>query len=486
MSPTTPDRPQIAIIGAGVAGLYGALHAASQGATVTLITKGALRASNSFMAQGGVAAAIGAGDSTDLHFADTITAGRGLCDPAAVRVLVDEGVERIFDLERLGVEFDRNADGEYDLGREGGHGHNRILHAGGSATGAAIAERLIARVRAEPRIHVLEHAAAIALICDGRRCGGAWVLHRDELLDVRAPMTLLASGGACALYERTTNPPGATGDGIAIAIAAGAQVARMEFVQFHPTALATGERAFLISEAVRGDGAYLVAEDGYRFMRDLHPDAELAPRDVVASAIHARTQSGQTTYLTLRHLDPAWVRSHFPNLVVGCSEVGLDLTTDLIPVSPAAHYLMGGVATDLQGRSTIPGLYASGECASTGAHGANRLASNSLLECFVFSHRSVSAGLGIERQPVDGDPPARPNVRAPLDELRRRMWLEAGPVRTAAGLERLLAWLDTQTLSNPVSVSTQIARAALARDHSVGSHIRTDEEVACSVLPITG
>ncbi len=481
----TPNRPQIAIVGAGLAGLYGALHAASQGATVTLITKGALRTSNSFMAQGGVAAAIGPGDSPDLHFADTITAGRGLCDPAAVRVLVDEGIERILDLERLGVQFDRDADGGYDLGREGGHGHNRILHAGGSATGAAIAEKLITRVRAEPRIHVLEHAAAIGLISDGHRCAGAWVLHRDELLDVRAPVTLLASGGACALYERTTNPPGATGDGIAIAIAAGARVDRMEFVQFHPTALAKGERAFLISEAVRGDGAYLVAEDGYRFMLDVHPDAELAPRDVVASAIHARTQEGQTTFLTLRHLNPAHIRSHFPNLVAGCSDVGLDLTTDLIPVAPAAHYLMGGIATDLHGASTVAGLYASGECASTGAHGANRLASNSLLECFVFSHRSVEAGLGIQLPPVDAAAPDRPNVRAPLGELRHRMWLEAGPARTGAGLEHLLTWLDSQTLSNPVSVATQIARAALARPDSVGSHIRTDEEVACGTLPIT-
>ncbi len=480
-----PNRPQIAIIGAGLAGLYGALHAASLGATVTLITKGGLRASNSFMAQGGVAAAIGAGDSPDLHFADTITAGRGLCDPAAVRVLVDEGVERIRDLERLGVEFDRTSDGEYDLGREGGHGVNRILHAGGSATGAAIAERLIARVRSEPLIRVLEHAAAIGLISDGQRCGGAWVLHRDELIDVRAPMTLLASGGAGALYERTTNPPSATGDGIAIAIAAGARVARMEFVQFHPTALAKGERAFLISEAVRGDGAHLVTEDGYRFMCDVHPDAELAPRDVVASAIHARTQNGLTTYLTLQHLDPARVRSHFPNLVAGCREVGLDLTADPIPVSPAAHYLMGGIATDLQGRSSIAGLYASGECASTGAHGANRLASNSLLECFVFSHRSVNAGLEFRPEGVDAEPPGRPNVRAPLDELRRRMWLGAGPTRTAAGLEDLLAWLESQSLSNPVSVSTQIARAALGRRDSVGSHIRTDEEVACNTLPIT-
>ena len=342
MSRATPTRPQVAVIGAGLAGLYGALSAAAQGASVTLVTKGSLRASNSFMAQGGIAAAIGPGDSPDQHLADTLTAGRGLCNADAVGVLVTEGIERIGSLERLGVEFDRAADGTYEFGREGGHGRNRILHAGGSATGAAIAERLIACVRAEPRIRVLEHASALALISDGSACAGAWVLHRDELLDVRAPMTLLATGGAGALYARTTNPPGATGDGIAIARDAGAELADMEFVQFHPTALAIGERAFLISEAVRGEGAWLVDADGRRFMLDLHPDAELAPRDVVASALHARTQEGQTTNLALGHLDPARIRSHFPNLVEGCAAVGLDLTRDPIPVAPAAHYLMGG------------------------------------------------------------------------------------------------------------------------------------------------
>ena len=482
---TTPTRPQVAIIGAGLAGLYAGLEAADRGATVTLITKGSLRTSNSFMAQGGIASAIGPGDSPDQHFADTVTAGRGLCDPAAVSVLVAEGIDRIGDLERLGVEFDRAPDGRYELGREGGHSHNRILHAGGSATGAAIAEHLIACVRAQPRIHVLEHAAAIGLISDGEACGGAWVLHCDELLDVRAPMTLLATGGAGALYQRTTNPPGATGDGIAIAIDAGADVSDMEFVQFHPTALAVGERAFLISEAVRGDGALLVDEDGQRFMLDIHPDAELAPRDVVASAIHARTKIGLTSYLSLAHLDPRRIRSHFPNLVEGCAAVGLDLTRDPIPVAPAAHYLMGGIATDLDGATSLTGLFATGECACTGAHGANRLASNSLLECFVFSHRAVSTGLGIDRLDIDAPPPLRPNARAPLAELRRQMWQHAGPARTADGLEQLLGWLELQPASNPVTVSSEIARAALARRDSVGSHIRSDQEPACATLQTT-
>ena len=477
-------RPQIAVIGAGLAGLYAALRAAAQGASVTLITKGALRTSNSFMAQGGIASAIAPGDSPEQHFADTIVAGRGLCDEEAVRVLVTDGIQRIADLERYGVQFDRDADGAYQLGREGGHGRNRILHAGGSATGAAIAEQLIACVRAEPLIHVLEHASAIGLISDGASCAGAWVLHHDELLDVRAPMTLVATGGACALYQRTTNPPSATGDGIAMAKHAGATLADMEFVQFHPTALAKGERAFLISEAVRGEGAYLVDEQGERFMLDLNPLAELAPRDVVASAIHARTQIGLTSYLTLRHLDPDAVRAHFPNLVDGCRAEGLDLATDLIPVAPAAHYLMGGIATDLSGATSVAGLYASGECARTGAHGANRLASNSLLECFVFSHRAVDAGLGGPLLQVDVAPPARTNVRAPLAELREHMWLDAGPARDAEGLERLLGWLGSQAQSNPVTVSTEIARAALARPASIGSHIRSDEEAVCAPLPI--
>jgi L-aspartate oxidase len=475
MSSDAPVRTDVLVLGAGLAGLYGALRAAAQGARVTLVTKGSLQASNSYLAQGGVAAAIGLGDSPADHAADTIAAGRGLCDPAAVDVLVAEGPERIADLEQLGVPFDRARDGAYLLGREGGHGRRRILHAGGAATGAAIAGALIARVAAEPRIEVMEHTAAIALAGAGDGCAGAWLLGHDELRPAEARMTLLATGGACALYERTTNPPGATGDGIALAHRAGAAVRDMEFVQFHPTALAGTGRAFLISEAVRGEGGWLLDGDGNRFMARLDPAAELAPRDVVTRAVQALLDAGGSASLSLRHLDGARVRRRFPNLVAGCAEAGLDLTRDLIPVAPAAHYLMGGVATDLHAATSLPGLYAGGECAATGVHGANRLASNSLLECFVFAHRAVEHGLAAEAVRADpGPPPDRPLARAPLPELRRRMWAEAGPVRDDAGLGRLLDWLADQPASNPVLVAGLIADAARRRTESRGGHLRRD------------
>jgi L-aspartate oxidase len=470
-----PPTTDLLVVGAGLAGLYAALEAARRGASAAIVTKGSIRASNSFMAQGGIAAAIGHGDDPEQHAADTMRAGRGLCDPAAVSVLVREGIDRVLDLGRMGVPFDRGPDGAYALGREGGHGRRRILHARGSATGAAIAETLIESVLAQPRIRVIEHAAALALIADGERCHGAWVLGHDELRPVRAGMTLLATGGAGALYARTTNPPGATGDGIAIAARAGARVCDMEFVQFHPTALAVGERAFLISEAVRGEGAHLVGEDGRRFMPGEHTDAELAPRDVVAAVLQRRLEEGRPSYLRLDHLDASRIRERFGNLVSGCAAAGLDLTRDRIPVSPAAHYLMGGVATDLDGATSLAGLFASGECASTGVHGANRLASNSLLECFVFSHRAVAAGLERPQSAdVDSPPPERPMTRAPLDELRARMWRQAGPVRDGAGLDGLAAWLDRQRPTNPVLAASMIVGSAIARTETRGAHRRRD------------
>jgi L-aspartate oxidase len=475
MASATPVRTDVLVLGAGLAGLYAALAAARQGADVVLATKGSLQASNSYMAQGGVAAVVAGDDSLPEHAADTITAGRGLCDPAAVDVLVAEGPGRIADLEGLGVRFDRDPAGAYLLGREGGHGRRRILHADGAATGAAIAGALIARVEAEPRIRVLEHTAALALAGDGEACSGAWLLGHDELRRAQARMTLLATGGACALFHRTTNPPGATGDGIALAYRAGAAVRDMEFVQFHPTALAGGGRAFLISEAVRGEGAHLVDATGRRFMVDTHPDAELAPRDVVTRTIAALLGNGGAAYLDLRHLDRAHVLDRFANLAAGCRRAGLDLAADLIPVAPAAHYLMGGIATDLEGATSIAGLYAVGECAATGVHGANRLASNSLLECFVFSGRAVAHGLAAPSGATEpGRPPVRPLARAPLPELRRRMWDGAGPVRSEDGLTALLAWLGERPDSNPVLVAGLIAGAALRRTESRGGHLRAD------------
>jgi L-aspartate oxidase len=475
MASAAPLRTDVLVLGAGLAGLAAALEAARRGADVVLATKGSLQASNSYMAQGGVAAVVEEDDSFARHAADTIAVGRGLCDPAAVDVLVAEGPNRIAGLERLGVRFDRDPVGAYRLGREGGHSRRRILHANGAATGAAIAGALIARVAAEPRIRVLEHTAALAPASGGEACAGGWLLGHDELRFARARMTLLATGGACALFHRTTNPPGATGDGIALAYRAGAAVRDMEFVQFHPTALAGGGRAFLISEAVRGEGAHLVDASGVRFMLDVHPDGELAPRDVVTRAIEAVIAAGGDAYLDLRHLDREHVLGRFPNLADGCRRAGLDLASDLIPVAPAAHYLMGGIATDLDGATSIAGLYAVGECAATGVHGANRLASNSLLECFVFSHRAVADGLAAAAHAAEpGQPPLRPLARAPLAELRRRMWEGAGPVRSEESLTALLAWLGEQPDSNPVLVAGLIAGAALRRTESRGGHLRSD------------
>ena len=475
MRETTPShRSDLLVIGAGLAGLYASIRAAEQGARVILVTKGSLRSSNSFMAQGGIAAAVGPDDDPARHLADTLAVGRGLSLRGAAEVLVTEGVARIEDLERLGVSWDRDADGRPRLGREGGHSRRRILHAGGAATGAAIAETLIRRVGEHPGVRVVEHAAAIGLVSDGAACAGAWVLGHDELRPMRARMTLIATGGAGALYARTTNPPGATGDGIALAHRAGADVADLEFVQFHPTALAAGGRAFLISEAVRGEGAHLVSAGGERFMLAAHRDAELAPRDVVTRIIQARLDRGETSYLTLRHLDRARVLERFGNIASVCARHGFDLSEDLVPVAPAAHYLMGGIATDLDGATSLSGLYACGECACTGVHGANRLASNSLLECFVFAHRAVAAGLGREPKDVWSPPPERPLARAALAELRRRMWRAAGPVRDESGLGRLLDWLAGQPESNPARMARLIATAALERRESRGAHLRRD------------
>ena len=392
-----------------------------------------------------------------------------------MRVLAEEGPARIADLERMGVRFDRDAAGRHRLGREGGHSRRRILHAGGAATGAAIAKALIARVAAEPRIEVLEHTAAIALAGRDDGCAGAWLLGHDELRLVRARMTLLATGGACALFARTTNPPGAIGDGIALAYRAGAVVRDMEFVQFHPTALAGGGRAFLISEAVRGEGAQLVDGSGHRFMTDVHPDAELAPRDVVTKSILALLERGGTAYLSLRHLDRDRVLQRFRNLAAGTAQAGFDLCADLVPVAPAAHYLMGGIATDLDGATSIAGLFAGGECASTGRPRRQpacvQLAAR-VLRVLAPGRRLRAGACGGRRRP--GAAPDRPLARAPLPELRRRMWQDAGPVRDDDGLSRLRAWIGEQPRSNPMLVAELIAAAASRRTESRGAHLRRD------------
>jgi L-aspartate oxidase len=416
----------LAVIGSGVAGLYGALSAANDG-NVVLISKGRLLASTSYLAQGGVAAAVGDDDDPTLHAEDTLRAGRGLSRPSAVAVLTEEAPARIADLRALGVAFDD------DLGLEGGHSRRRIVHAGGGATGERIARVLAERVLEHPRIRVRE----------GERV--------TDLNSVPAHATLLATGGFAALWERTTNPHGTTGEGIAMAYGAGAAVADLEFVQFHPTVLATN--GLLLSEALRGEGALLVDQEGERFTD------ELAPRDVVARAVGARG----TALLDLRPVD----RARFPALMTKIAREGFDPSAAPIPVAPAAHYTIGGIVTDVDGRTGVPGLYAAGECASTGAHGANRLASNSLLECLVFGRRAALAALH-DQTSRSGEPEQATDCYLPsaTPELRRAMWREAGLVRDGAGLERLR--------TSPHLLARLVAESALFRAESRGAHFRAD------------
>jgi L-aspartate oxidase len=429
------------VVGSGVAGLFGALCAASE-SDVLLVSKGPLLSSTSSLAQGGIAAAVGEDDSPALHAEDTLRAGRGLSRRSAVLALTDEAPARIRDLVELGVEFDD------DLGLEGGHGRRRVVHAGGAATGDRVARVLAERVLAHPRIRISEGDCLLELATEAGRCVGA-VTDRCR---IGARATLLATGGAAALWERTTNPPGSVGDGVAAAYRAGAALADLEFVQFHPTTLV--DSSLLLSEALRGEGAILLDEWGQRFTD------ELAPRDVVAREIAAQG----TVLLDLRAID----RGRFPTLMGSLEQSGYDPAEVPIPVAPAAHYTVGGIVTDLAGRTELPGLYAAGECAATGVHGANRLASNSLLECLVFGRRAALAAL--DEPAVDGLPPAvdaQTDREGPVTgELRRALWRDCGLVRDAAGLERLR--------DAPHLLTRLVAESALAREESRGSHFRVD------------
>jgi L-aspartate oxidase len=458
MSSASRIDADLAVVGAGAAGLYVALVAADAGGRVALITASSFAQTASYWAQGGLAAALAAEDSPAIHLADTERAGRGLVRPAAAALLCEEAPGRVHDLERLGVRFDADRHGRLALGLEGGHSVRRIVHAGGSATGRRVVRQLSALAAEEPMIDVLEHARATALLLSDGRCAG---LSCEDGRVVRAPAVVICAGGAAAMWSRTTNPPGSLGSGMMLAHAAGAELADLEFMQFHPTAVTgiRGREGFLMTEAIRGEGAHLLDGSGERFVD------ELQPRDEVSRAIEQRLrESGETcVWLDMRAVDPAL----FPNIVEALGERGLDVRRELVPVAPAAHYMVGGITTDLDGRSTLAGLFAVGESACTGLHGANRLASNSLSECFVFGARAALAAVGEPALATNAvGLPAKPESLEVSPETKAALWQWAGLRRTRAGLEQLLG--DRNPLAR------LIARCALEREETRGVHTRAD------------
>ena len=495
------------IVGGGIAGLRAAIALAPAG-RVIVFTKSEPGESNTGYAQGGIAAAVGEDDSPELHAADTIRAGDGLCDESAVRVLVEQGPVYVRELLQWGTRFARDAAGRPSLGREAAHSVRRVLHAG-DATGREIGRVLWQQVSGLRSVETVDHSLVTELlVSDGHVAGVVFFDRSGGRHEIRASRTLLATGGAGQVFRETTNPSVATGDGISLAFRAGARVADLEFVQFHPTALKlAGAPRFLISEALRGEGARLINSRGEGFMTRYHPDGDLAPRDVVArSIVQEEKQAGGQVFLTLAHLDAAFVRRRFPTIAEMCTSVGLDLALDPIPVGPAAHYVMGGVDTDEWGRTSLPGLFAAGEVACTGVHGANRLASNSLLEGLVFGAR---AGVAMQQPPQAAPLKAdrveardwRPEVRElppasdlrPLtsDLVRDLMWRSAGLFRTREGLQGALARLDVPCPDEPgrsasigdaeawrqshlATVAWLMARAALRREESRGGHFRAD------------
>ncbi|GAB4285045.1 MAG: L-aspartate oxidase [Coriobacteriia bacterium] len=493
----TTASTDVLVIGSGIAGLVAGLQASRLG-SVTLVTKGELSETNTWYAQGGIAGAVGEADSVTLHLADTMAVGQGLCDPAVVEAVVAEAADALADLVDLGVAFDTTAEGVIALAREGGHSLPRVLHSG-DATGAAVQNTLATAVRASSTIRVIENAFLVDLLVHEGACVGALLLDAvsGTLSVVYAGAVVLATGGCGQAYRVTTNPLVASGDGVAAAWRAGAEIADMEFVQFHPTALdSDASPKFLITEALRGEGAYLLDCAEQRFMPAVHPLAELAPRDVVSREIETVMQrcGRPNVWLDARHLGGEYLAKRFPTIWETCREAGYDLGRDLIPVAPAAHYMIGGVRVDIDGRSSLPGLYASGEVTASGLHGANRLASNSLLEGLVFSRRIVRV-LADEIRPAipvriaaPGREPAEAVGQDVRGALQAIMSANVAVRRSAEGLAAALAGLeglapsaapqpgDVRSLEtfNLHTVATLIASAALLRTESRGTHYRED------------
>ncbi|MBO1417856.1 L-aspartate oxidase [Streptomyces sp. FH025] len=507
----------VVVVGSGVAGLTVALNVRKAGLRAMVVTKAVLDEGSTRWAQGGVAAALGEGDSPEQHLDDTLVAGAGLCDEEAVRTLVTEGPDAIRRLIATGALFDRGEDGEVLLTREGGHHRRRIVHAGGDATGAEISRALVAAVHTDPGIELIEHALVLDLLTDAEGHAAGLTLHvmgegqRDGVGAVRARAVVLATGGMGQVFSATTNPAVSTGDGVALALRAGAAVTDLEFVQFHPTVLWLGPDAEgqqpLVSEAVRGEGAHLVDADGVRFMVGQHELAELAPRDIVAKAITQRMleQGAEHMYLDGRHFGAEMWEHRFPTILASCRAHGIDPITEPIPVAPAAHYASGGIRTDRHGRTSLPGLYACGEVACTGVHGANRLASNSLLEGLVFAEQIAEdlaarhrAGELPERTvDVDAARAARPVPLPPSEaraEVQRLMSRGVGVLRSAASMADTAAGLallaeqaahvaeakpadprvDTWEAANLLLVATALVAAAAQREETRGCHWRED------------
>ena len=494
------QRADVLVIGSGIAGLTAALGAAAAGRSVHLVTKARITETSTWYAQGGIAGAVGEADSVELHLADTLVVGAGLCDEDVVQAIVSEAALALRDLVAMGVDFDHEASGAVDLHREGGHSLPRVLHSG-DATGAEIQNTLSARVRGAEGVAIFEERFLVDILTAGERCVGA-LIHDpiSQRLEVFwADSVVLATGGSGQLFSVTTNPTIATGDGVAAAWRAGAELADLEFVQFHPTAFdSAASPKFLITEALRGEGAYLLDCDEKRFMLGVHPLAELAPRDVVSREIvKVMGRCGRANvWLDARHLGEPVLRARFPMIFETCLEAGYDLSRDLVPVAPAAHYAIGGIRVDIDGRTSVPGLYASGECACSGLHGANRLASNSLLEGLVLSRRIVrtlkdsgedpSLRIAVEDDGLEARPLSLTGARATIQRLMSEM---VGVTRDEEGLAAAASLLDDMCspllesgvssareleVLNMVTLATLTAHAARYRTESRGAHWRND------------